>query len=315
MHAARLLAPLTLTLLLCLAWTGCGQRSSESPFTLKPVGPNVWAAIDNPKAPSPAISNAGFVIGDDGVVVIDTFSTTDAATRLLAAIRELTPLPVRFVVNTHYHVDHVVGNGVFSAAGATILAQRNVRSWIHSENLRIFGPQITAEWKAVIDGLVAPMVVYDRAADVYLGSREIQIRSFPGHTGGDSIVLIPDAKVLFAGDLFNRDTFPTLTDSSIQPLIDTLETLTRDEPDYTFVPGHGDVGTAQDIAASRDYLVTLRTRVIEGRAAGKSGDELAAMVVPTLKEKYGHWEYFDAIAKRSVLEIDAELSGKKRVPR
>jgi cyclase len=246
--------------------------------------------------------------------VIDTFSTTEAATRLLASIRQLTPLPVRFVVNTHYHVDHVVGNGVFSADGAAILAQRNVRSWIHSENLRIFGPQITPEWKATIDDLVAPTVVYDQAADVYLGAREIRIRSFPGHTGGDSIVMIPDAKVVFAGDLFNRDMLPSLTDGSIEPWIGTLDTLARNDPEYTFVPGHGDVGTAQDIAASREYLVTLRSRVEHARAEGKSGDELAAMVIPTLREKYGHWDYFEAIAKRSVLEIDAELSGTKRVP-
>jgi len=89
----------------------------------------------------------GFVIGDDGVAVIDTSASADAdgqfgtepAKQLLAAIRTLTKLPVRFVINTHYHLDHVGANAVFVDAGAMVLAHRNVRRWIHSENLRMFG--------------------------------------------------------------------------------------------------------------------------------------------------------------------------------
>src|SRR5262245_430557 len=124
------------------------QESAGSLFTLKNVGRNVWAAIE-PQSQS----NAGFVIGDDGVIVIDTFISVDpngnlgaqAAQQLLAEIRKLTDLPVKFVINTHYHLDHVGGNGVFADAGATILAQRNVRGWIHNETLRLFGNNIRPE--------------------------------------------------------------------------------------------------------------------------------------------------------------------------
>ena len=107
-------------------------------FTLHDLGSGVWAAVAVPG--SGAGSNAGFVIGDDGVVVIDTFQSAAAAAQLLAAIRERTQLPIRFVVNTHYHLDHVTGNGVFHDAGAQIVAQRNVRAWERTENLKFFGP-------------------------------------------------------------------------------------------------------------------------------------------------------------------------------
>jgi glyoxylase-like metal-dependent hydrolase (beta-lactamase superfamily II) len=91
---------------------GLGEVS-KPPFKLTQIGPNAWAAIDNSIAKQRAGSNAGFVIGDDGVAVIDTLGSADAAKQLLAEIRHLTKLPIRFVINTHYHLDHVAGNGVF----------------------------------------------------------------------------------------------------------------------------------------------------------------------------------------------------------
>ncbi len=294
----------------------------ESPFNLKQIGPDVWAAIDDPGAKEPAGVNAGFVIGDDGVLVLDTFASADAARQLLAEIRQRTKLPVRFVINTHYHLDHVAGNGVFAEAGAIVLAQRNVRAWIHSENRRLLSDglksagrgEITPEQTATIEAFVAPTVVYDESVDLYLGSREIHVRSFPGHTGGDSVVLIPDAKIAFCGDLLFRQTMPNLIDASTRRWIETLDVLAKGEPDYTFVPGHGDVGNAQDLTTLRDYLATLRKLVSDEKAHGNSGDALAEAVMPELAGKYGKWNAFTYFAKASILQTEAELSGKKKIP-
>ena len=294
---------------------GCARRSPEPAFTLKQVSLNAWAAIDNPKSTSPAASNAGFVIGDDGVVVIDTFSTEDAAKQLLAEIQQRTKLPVKFVVNTHYHLDHVAGNGVFAKQGATVLAQRNVRGWIHTENLRLIGDSLTPELKALTESIAAPSVDYEQASHLYLGSRAIHLRSFPGHTGGDSIVIVPDARVAFLGDLFWRNMLPTLIDASTKPWVETLDAITAmNERGYTFVPGHGAIGDAKDVAAFRDYLTTLRTLVSEARAQGKVGDALVESIVPRLKEKFGQWEFVEPVAKNNVLETDAEMSGTKKIP-
>src|SRR5262249_40553000 len=100
-------------------------ESDALPFTLKPLGHNAYAAIGGPKAGA----NAGFVIGDDGVLVVDTFESADAAKALLSEIRKLTPLPVKYVVNTHCHLDHTGGNRVFQDASAAVIAHRNVPSW------------------------------------------------------------------------------------------------------------------------------------------------------------------------------------------
>jgi cyclase len=300
--------------LFILGGTACTRASVEPPFTLTQVGPNIWAAIHNDKAAAPAWANAGFVIGDQSVAVIDTFASAATATALLAAIRERTTRPVKFVVNTHYHSDHVAGNGVFADAGAVILAHRHVHGWIHPENLRLMGPTITPDQRASTEALVAPTVLYDQGANLYLGSRRIQIRSFPGHTGGDSIVAIPDARIVFAGDLLFHAMLPTLIDASIRPWIGTLDALLAEHAGYTFVPGHGAVGEGRDVTAFREYLVTLHALVTDARARGQSGEAVTTSVMPSLKQKYGHMEFFEQVARQNVLETEAELNGTKRIP-
>src|SRR5271170_661766 len=103
-------------LLTLMSWPLCGAAPD---YRLQKIGNGIWAAIVNDEGL--AGGNAGFVIGDNGVLVIDTFQDPRPAKALLGEIRKLTPLPIRFVVNTHYHLDHVNGNDVFAAAGATIV--------------------------------------------------------------------------------------------------------------------------------------------------------------------------------------------------
>jgi hypothetical protein len=107
---------------------------------------------------------------------------------------------------------------------------------------------------------------------------------------------------------------PTLDDASTQPLVETLDLLANREPDYTVVPGHGDVGNAHDLVAFREYLATLRKLVSDAQAQGKSGDGLAEAVIPALTKQYGDLEFFTSGAKRNILQIEAELNGKKKIP-
>ena len=282
-------------------------------ITLKPLGHNVFAAIAVPG--SGAGSNSGFVIGDDGIAVVDSFQKVDAAKSLLAEIRKMTQLPVKYVINTHYHIDHVTGNGVYAEAGATIVAQKNVRDWIHTENKKFYGANITDAQKASVEGLTAPTMLYDTTLDLRLGSRVINVRYELGHTGGDSVIYIPDADVVFCGDLFWRHTLPNLIDASTEAWIATLAKLTQQHPSATFISGHGDVGTVEDVKAFQGYLIDLRKLVSDGRASGKSGDALVEDFTPKLKEKYGDWGAFNNFAKRNILDTDAEFAGTKKIPR
>jgi cyclase len=312
--ARRILLPLAIAAAIFIPSITALARpdADKALFEIKKIGDGVYAAIS--PGESSAGANAGFVIGDDGVAVIDTFEDAAAAKVLLEEIRKITKLPVRFVINTHYHIDHVAGNGVFAETGATVVAHRNVREWIHTENLKFFGAKITPEQKKMVESLVAPSVVYSDSLDLYLGSRHLALHYYPGHTGGDTIVEVPDAHAVFCGDLFWRKTLPNLIDASTDKWVATLDKLATIAPDGTYVPGHGDVGNSSDVKDFRGYLVELRSSVTAAQSGGKSGTEVVDAVLPNLQTKYGTWEFFKYFAKSNIADTAKELKGEKRVP-
>lgn len=281
-------------------------------FAIHRVGEGVYAAVSPDR--SKAGSNAGFVVGANGVLVVDTFTNVASANELLAEIRKVTNLPIRFVVNTHYHLDHTGGNAAFSDSGAVILAQRNLRGWERTENLKFFGPNPKPEDKARVESLVLPDMLYWKAVDIYLGARLVQVRYMLGHTGGDSVLIVPDANVVFTGDLVWGKHLPNLIDATTDAWIKSLDELLAEHPAATFVSGHGDVATAQDVRDFRDYLTTLREDVAKAQAEGKSGKDLINTVLPQLKEKYGSWGFFEGFAPRNIQQTAAELKGEKKVP-
>jgi glyoxylase-like metal-dependent hydrolase (beta-lactamase superfamily II) len=286
--------------------------AAENPdFTVKKIGDGVYAAVSPDR--SKAGSNAGFVVGSNGVLVVDTFEGAEPAKELLAEIRKVTNLPIRFVVNTHYHLDHTGGNAVFAEAGATIVAQRNLRGWLRTENLKFFGSKITPEQKAMVESLALPDMLYTDAVDLQLGSRLVQVRYMLGHTGGDSVVIVPDANVVFGGDLIWQKHLPNLIDATTSDWVKTLEKLLAEHPSATFVSGHGDVATPEDVRDFHDYLVALREAVAKAQAAGKSGEDLVKEVSAQLKEKYGQLG-FQGFLPLNIQQTAAELAGTKRVP-
>src|SRR5215472_5077017 len=221
------------------------SQPQAPPFTIKQIGQGVYAAISGR-----AGGNTGFIIGDNAVLVVDTFISQAPARDLLAEIRKVTNLPVKYVVNTHYHLDHVAGNAVFTEAGATVIAHRNERPWVRTENLKFFqqnGATPTAEQRAQVASLVEPQLTYDQILEAHLGSRLVRVVYFPGHTGGDSVVYVPDANVVFTGDLAWNQRIPNLIDATTSSWIETVDKILAAHPGATFIPGHGDLANAQDL--------------------------------------------------------------------
>jgi glyoxylase-like metal-dependent hydrolase (beta-lactamase superfamily II) len=295
------------------AW-GQVPASPALPFVLKQVGPGVYAAIDGPEHKSG--SNAGFVIGDDGVLVVDSFFNADAARALVAEIRRLTPKPIRYVVNTHYHVDHTGGDQVLRDAGAVIIAHRNVRGWVRTANIHLFGDRITPELKAQVEALPLPDLVTDKDLTVWLGSRKVVVRTVLGHTGGDLTVSVPEARVLFCGDMVWRKVPPNLIDGSVREWAATDAGFVHmpQAARTVYVPGHGDVADVRDVEDFRAYLLDLQRLTSEGRKAGLKDEALAQAVTAKLKALHPDWPISDRAAAYEVHYMSQELAGTKMRP-
>ncbi len=220
----------------------------------------------------------GVVLGGREVLVVDTRSTPAQAREILADLRELTGDPVTVVVDTHWHFDHTFGNSVFRPAaiwGHVRAAERLLREGAASkrevaEAIPKLAPDLA---EVVID---PPEHTFDDVATVELGDRLVEL-SFHGrgHTDGDIAVLVPDARVLFSGDLIEEGSPPSFGDSF--PL-DWPATLERLLPLATgaVVPGHGKVGDREFIASQLADMRGLVALARQVHADGLTVDEAIA---------------------------------------
>ena len=219
------------------------------------------------------INNAGFLVADNGVVAVDACSTEARTRALLEGIRAVTPQPVRTLVNTHHHGDHTFGNYLFEPA--TIVGHERVR-----DGIRGWGrPRSAPFWTDVDWGeirLSPPILTFTEGVDVWSGDLRCEIRhlGMRAHTDNDSIVWIPERRVLFSGDLaFNGGT-PFLLQGSVTGARRTVERLLGLEPAIV-VPGHGHVCGPEVLQHCVDYLDFVLDAARAGLTAGLTPLETA----------------------------------------
>ena len=311
---------------------------AEDDFQLVKVADGVYAAIAKPGGL--ASGNAGFVVGDGGVLMVDTFFTPTAVEELIGAIQSETQQPIKYALNTHYHLDHTGGNQVLAARGVPIIAHDNVAIWQTTKNRR-FLPlpeelqkrrndavkqlseiatdqtekrvQIERQLRR-LDAMLTikltnPSVTFGSGTlHLYLGKREVILFTLPGHTGGDVLAYVPDANVVFTGDMGWRKTLPNLVDASVSDWITSLDKILSQYPTARFVPGHGDVADASELREFRDYLDDLRTRVRQAIADGLTIEQAKQQL--KLPEKYKSFA-FQNFATPNVEDMYKELKGTK----
>ena len=238
------------------------------------MSPSAWYVQGLSALGSPAnqnfVSNAGFVITPDGVVVIDALGSPALALRLLAEIRKHTDKPVTHVILTHYHADHIYGVQALKAAGAKILAHQAAREYLNSDTARLRLEASRTELAPWIDKdtrLVPADEWLDGERELVVGGMRFQIKPVgPSHTPEDLVIYLPQEKVLFAGDLVFRSRVPFVGQADSRQWIKALDSLLSFDA-TVIVPGHGPLSTEarKDMELTRDYLVYLRTAM--GQAA------------------------------------------------
>ena len=224
--------------------------------------------------------NIGLSIGPNGSLVIDD-QYAPLSDKILAAIKALTPDPVRFVVNTHWHGDHTGGNANLAKTGAFLVAHENVRKRMGSEQfIAMFNQKVPASPEAAL-----PVVTFAEGVTFHWNGDEV--RAFhvaPAHTDGDTVVQFVKADVVHMGDCFFNGNFPFIDTSSggkVDGIVAAADRVLGGVTDKTkIIPGHGPVASKADLQAYRDTVKSVRDRVAKLKAEGKT-KEAAVAAKPT----------------------------------
>jgi cyclase len=234
--------------------------------------------------------NIGVLAGDEGVLLIDA-EWPQLHDKVLAAVTHISSKPIRYVVNTHWHWDHVGGNGLFGKAGAVIFSSEQTREYIEEAQTAKPSPPRGSPYAP--DPLAIPAVTVSNGIKLHLGGHTVEIIHVPpAHTNGDLIVRFVEADVIQTGDTFFHGFYPDIDQphgGTIDGMIALYDTLYRMcGPNTKIIPGHGPVANREDVREYQEMLREVRKRVARAVDAGMTEEALVAShPLDDLDKKWG----------------------------
>ena len=249
-------------------------------------------------------SNSAFVVTGKGVLVVDTGSSTEIGEALKTAIAGVTDQPVRWILNTHAHGDHWLGNAAFEDSVEKIYATQSV-----IDQIRAQGENWVANFKRLTDGatgnsrIVAPDTAINSRQELQAGNKTIVL--FPSgdsHSPGDLLLWLPDDRVLISGDVIYSDRMPSTNNSNLQQWIKLLPELEQLQPEAV-IPGHGNVTDVRGIERLHELLTALWQAVEEGVNAGLAAYETVPLVRDKLDDFAGDYPGMDEKLARDVPRV------------
>jgi glyoxylase-like metal-dependent hydrolase (beta-lactamase superfamily II) len=261
--------------------------------------------------------NTGVVIGDDGVLVIDTRATPVMAEAVIRHVRAVTEKPIKYVLLSHYHAVRVMGASAYRAP--YIIASQGTFELIEERGQQDFDSEVQRFprlFRSVesVPGLTRPNLVFDRSLTLWMGKTEVQIKHIgKGHTKGDTIAWLPREKVLFSGDLVEEGAAPYCGDAYFKEWPETLERLAAFKAEK-LVPGRGDAMMDAEAAkkateGTAQFLRDMRRTVEAGVKAGKGLREVYQATYQAMQPTYGQWVIFEHCMPFDVSRCFDEMSG------
>ncbi|MFC8081169.1 MBL fold metallo-hydrolase [Streptomyces sp. NPDC057307] len=246
------------------------------------------------------VSNAGILLAPDRVALIDTAATESRALALRDTVDALSPEPVRLVVNTHFHGDHSFGNALVGP-DAVIVAHERTRTEMADAGLGLTGLWPDVNWGKI--GVTLPQLTYRRRLTLHHGDLRVELfHPGPAHTTNDTLVWLPDQRVLFAGDILLPGRTPFVLMGSVAGSLRTLEVLRRLDP-LTVVGGHGPLAGPEVIDETERYLRRLQSVAAAASAAGLTPLEAAREAGPGPFEDWHEPERLVANLHRAYAEL------------
>lgn len=271
----------------------CSQAAAAQRLTR--IAENVYAYVDvrNSSKDNSFGANAGIIIGSDGIVVVDTLLSAREAKRFIRDIRAVSRKPIRYVVNTHYHLDHAFGNSEFVKLGAVVIAQENDRKAMErsaAETLKNIGEYgLTAkDMKGTVPAY--PSLSYGDRMTIDIGGVLVElIHARHSHTDGDTLVYLPDRKVLFAGDVLFTNYHPFLGEGNIGEWAKQLDEI-RSMDVEKIIPGHGPLSGKKDLEDMKEYILMFDRKAKELALQMDDAKRIAAALQDCMpKRPEGAW--------------------------
>ncbi|MBV8851042.1 MAG: quinoprotein relay system zinc metallohydrolase 2 [Methylobacteriaceae bacterium] len=286
-------------------------KEAEQSFPIKEIAPGIFAhegaiALTS-QANEGAIANIGFIVGDDAVAVIDTGGSVREGREFAAAIRRVTNKPIRYVINTHVHPDHLFGNAAFDSPDVTFVGHANLPralaargAFYLSSFRRMLGDELIQEVR-----IIPPTLTVADETTLDLGNRQLVLKAWPpAHTDCDLTVLDNKTGTLFSGDLVFLHHVP-IVDGSVLGFLRLADALAA-IPARQVVPGHGPLAAdwPQALEAERTYLAGL---VKDLRGMIKAGEGLGTAAKEAGQSERAKWQLFDDYNPRNATAGFAEL--------
>ena len=239
------------------------------------------------------LTNSGIIVGDTGVLVIDSLRVPSFARDLIHDIHHITNKPIQYVINTHAHWDHVWGNEEFRKA--TIIGHQNCyREMLDTRWNKLWRDKVISDgldWseEARLGDITPPNLTFETSMRLYFGGRELELMYLgKAHTSGDIFIHLPAEKLIFTGDVIQDHRVPYLGDSYPAQWPDTDDRVVALSVER-FVSGHGPIGDHHGIVESRDFIYDLIGNTRACIQEGRSQADTSATVVSALSDRYADW--------------------------